>query len=324
MTVQEFAEGRKSDWLELEEILERAAKKSRMLSRDDLDRFGRLYMRSTSDLAFARANYGSHEVTDYLNQLIGKAYCQIYTCAPSKSRDIIGFYRRELPLTFQRNIRFILIAFLIFAFSALAGYIIMKTDRETAYSIVPEALLDKISKQDGVPGAHFEDSLKPILSSTIMTNNIQVAFLSFSTGIFLGLGTIWILIQNGLIIGILACVFHGSGQAIPFWALILPHGVLELTAIFMASGAGLMLGYSLVAPGDYSRKDSLILSGKQAIRLLMGVIPILVLAGIIEAFITPLALPPVLKLAFAAFTGIGLFSWLLRPVKIMERKRRPL
>lgn len=324
MTIDRFVEERSQDWKELEKILGHTRSRSKALSREELDELGRLYMRSISDLAYARENFAGHEITDYLNQMVARAYSQIYIRESFKLSDMITFYTREFPCVFRHTISYTLVAFFIFALAACAGYLMMHFDRELATIFVPENVLETVekvadSKAGNSPGHQagsnpaITDELKPLFSSFIMTNNIQVAFIAFSTGIFLGLGTVWVLIRNGLMIGILACVFQEAGQALPFWALILPHGILELTAIFISGGAGLLLGYALINPGDLTRKDSLLLRGKEAIKLIFGLIPILIIAAIIEGFITPSEIPPVAKILFAMLTGIALFSYLLKP-----------
>jgi uncharacterized membrane protein SpoIIM required for sporulation len=158
-------------------------------------------------------------------------------------------------------------------------------------------------------GAKFPASMGPVLSSKIMTNNISVGFKAFAFGITAGVGTVYVLIFNGFMLGSLAAIFNNYHYDIQFWALILPHGITELLAIFISGGAGLILADSLFNPGDLKRIDAMKVNGVRAIRLILGVIPMFVIAGIIEGFITPLDISPYIKLVFSAFTGILLFLY---------------
>jgi uncharacterized membrane protein SpoIIM required for sporulation len=157
------------------------------------------------------------------------------------------------------------------------------------------------------------------MSAQILTNNIKVGFLSFSLGLSLGIGTIWILFINGLPIGALAALAFNSGGNVIFWSLILPHGVIELFSIFICGGAGLIIGYSIINPGEYSRKNSLIIKGKIAIKLVIGTIPLFFIAGIIEGYLTPSRLMPELKLAFAFLTLILIGAYIVIP-NIINKK----
>ena len=196
----------------------------------------------------------------------------------------------------------------------------MQRNVDNALYFIPEQLAKSVEKnmnaKSAEAGANFPDELKPLISSAIMTNNIQVGFLAFAFGITLGLGTLYILAMNGMLLGALAALFAKHGYLYQFSALILPHGFMELTAVFICGGAGILLGYSLVDPGDLSRNDSLVLGGKDAVKLVFGVIPLFVAAAAIEGFVTPAHIPPGAKIGIALFTllpvNLYLFSSFLR------------
>jgi uncharacterized membrane protein SpoIIM required for sporulation len=148
------------------------------------------------------------------------------------------------------------------------------------------------------------------VSSHIMTNNIQVAFDVFALGITFGVGTCYFLVTNGFLLGGLAGMFDHYGLSLPFWGLILPHGVIELPAICIAAAAGLVLAYALIRPGDYSRVDSLKLAAPEAVRMVVGTIPLFAVAAVIEAFFTPLQIDPIGKLVFALVVALSLIFYL--------------
>jgi uncharacterized membrane protein SpoIIM required for sporulation len=156
-------------------------------------------------------------------------------------------------------------------------------------------------------------AIRPLASSMIMTNNISVTFTAFAFGIFCGLGTVYVLAFNGLMVGTLAALCHIHGLDVPFWSFVLPHGVIELTAIWIAGGAGLLLGSGLVAPGDLPRRDALVRRGRRSIELILGCVPLLVVAGVVEGFVSPSHVPAGLKFATALVLLILLLFYLLSP-----------
>jgi uncharacterized membrane protein SpoIIM required for sporulation len=139
-----------------------------------------------------------------------------------------------------------------------------------------------------------------------MTNNLSVSFMAFAAGITGGLGTLYLLFFNGIMIGVIGTACATYGMSVPLWSFVSPHGVLELPAIFIAGGAGLRMARSLLFPGMLSRRDSLSIGGTEAVRLLVGVIPMLIVAGTIEAFFSPSSAPVWLK-----FTAAGVLFALL-------------
>jgi uncharacterized membrane protein SpoIIM required for sporulation len=144
----------------------------------------------------------------------------------------------------------------------------------------------------------------------IMINNIRVTFLSFALGITFGMGTLWVLWVNGLILGPLAMLYHRAGLGMDFWAHILPHGVLELPAIFLGAGAGLELGRALLLPGELPRIESLKAAARRGLPLLGGTVLLLVVAGVIEGFYTPKPIEPIYKLLMSSVTAVLLILYL--------------
>jgi uncharacterized membrane protein SpoIIM required for sporulation len=148
-------------------------------------------------------------------------------------------------------------------------------------------------------------------ASRIMTNNIQVTIYTFAFGAMFGVGTLFFLAYNGANIGSVLALTYRAGFGHDLVTFMAGHGVIELSCIFIAGGAGLLIGSALIMPGDLSRADALKTRGKDAIRLMMGVAVLLVLAGVIEGFISPAPIDPRIKFSIAAITGIALYSYLL-------------
>jgi uncharacterized membrane protein SpoIIM required for sporulation len=316
-SIQRFVESRRSRWEDLERLLHllEQGKTHDLRAGADLLQIGRLYREATADLARIQAHRPDGAPSDdleiYLNHLVARAHGQIYRSpAPGWSR-IWGFLRVTFPRTFRRTAKWTLLATGIFALGSLFGFGVTTLDDSFAPLIVSPAILRMVEE-----GRVWFDSIlaiRPLASSMIMTNNISVTFTAFAFGIFCGLGTVYVLAFNGLMVGTLAALCHIHGLDVPFWSFVLPHGVIELTAIWIAGGAGLLLGSGLVAPGDLPRRDSLVRRGRRSIELILGCIPLLVVAGAVEGFVSPSHVPAALKFVVAGILLLLLLFYLLSP-----------
>jgi uncharacterized membrane protein SpoIIM required for sporulation len=147
-------------------------------------------------------------------------------------------------------------------------------------------------------------------STQIFTNNIKVTFYAFAFGAMLGLGTLYVLAYNGASFGAIIALTYRAGFGNDLLTFVVGHGVIELSCIFIAGGAGLLIGSAMIMPGDLTRGDALKSRGMEAVRLIVGCIPLLVVAGIIEGFISPAPINPLIKFAIAGVTGVALYSYL--------------
>ncbi|MCL5103793.1 MAG: stage II sporulation protein M, partial [Armatimonadetes bacterium] len=179
------------------------------------------------------------------------------------------------------------------------------TDPAVGRQIMPDKLSHKNGGNQEIP---VPDPAQ--MSSYIMTNNIKVAIISFAGGITAGTITVFEMIQNGAVIGVVATVGGAAMGQARFWSYILPHGIIELTAIFICGGAGFIIACAIIAPGNLRRSDAIRLASGKALRLFTGTLPFFVVAAIIEGFITPSVLPTWSKLTFAGITAIGLILYL--------------
>jgi uncharacterized membrane protein SpoIIM required for sporulation len=151
----------------------------------------------------------------------------------------------------------------------------------------------------------------PVLASRIIANNVQVTFLAFAGGVLAGVGTALVLVTNGVHLGAVAALFAHHGASLALWSFVLPHGIIELTAICVAGGAGVWLGSALLLPGRRTRREVLVERGREAISLVGGTAVLLAVAGVIEGFISPAQLPLPIKLAVAASSAVLLAGYLL-------------
>ena len=309
MTRDEFLNKKQPIWSELEASLKRTRRRANNLSPTQLDRLGYLYRRVTSDLAVARRDFPEDRCVPYLNALASRAHAGIYQSAPLKRNAIRHFFLAGFPTLFRSNRRFVIAAFLMFAIGFIAAYWIALGNSGLAEKLVPQNIVETIHDKEmwtDVPALQ-----RNLFASFVMTNNIQVAFSAFALGVTFMIGTVHILAFNGVLIGAVAGLCHVHGLALPLWSFVSPHGYIELTTIFIAGAAGLKMGYALIAPGLLTRKQALTDAAKVAVQLIGGCVVLLVIAGLIEGFVSPSSLPPIIKLGFGFATGVILFCYLL-------------
>ncbi len=314
MDERTFIESSREAWERLEDALTEA--RSGGVTRLGAVRLRRLhedYRRSAADLAYAQTHFPDSRSVEYLNALVGQAHAELYGSTPRRLASVWEFVARGYPALIRERWREVaLSAALLFGATAL-GFLLAHVNYPLARLFIPEALRDGVSDslERGTDLHAMTAPFAPLLSAGITANNIQVAFLAFTGGVTFGALTVYALAANGLLLGALAGAFDKAGGSLYFWALIVPHGALELPAIVLAGAAGLMMARALIAPGDLPRGAALKRVSPDALRMLLGTLPLFILAGVIEAFITPTPLPESLKLAFGAVLSAVLLTYMM-------------
>jgi len=301
---------RQAYWEKLESLLARVKKQGlHTLSRSELRELGLLYRQTATDLSAVRGDPSSVQQSRYLNQLLGRAHNAIYSGQKKTVGGIWQFYAWQYPRIFRRFVPYTAAATALFLLGAIAGTFFTLSDPDYMREFLPANIVTSIERHE--MWTHSIVSIKPQASSAIMTNNLSVSFMTFAAGITAGIGTLYMLFFNGMMLGVIGVACGTHQMTMPLWSFVLPHGVLELPAIFIAGGAGLRLAQALMFPGVLSRRDSLATGGTDAVRLLVGVIPMLIVAGTIEAFFSPSATPAYLKFlaAIAIFTLLIAYLW---------------
>ena len=307
----EWVARRKPAWDQLSLILGRAeAGGVRKLSRDDLRALGPLYRRGAADLAYARLRTGDHNLVQYLNDLVTRAHGLLYAERGPGFARLWRFIAVGFPRLLRARRVYVLLAAAMFLLGGLLSAGITLVNPEAIRIFLPDRA-DNPDFYKNLP-EEIKDEDRPLFSAMLMANNIGVAIRAFAFGILGGFPTLLLLFYNGLPIGSLAVQQHNAGYNVILWSFLLPHGVPELTAIFIAGGAGMLLGHALIAPGELSRKDALIVAGRDAVRLLLGTVLLFILAGFIESFISPTDLPPAVKFTFAGLGALGMWWYFSR------------
>ena len=294
-----WIEKRKPYWAKLESLLNQSTNGGlKSLSRSDLQELSLLYRQTAADLAAIREDPASVHFARYVNRLLVRAHNTIYSGHRSSPLKALSFFWTSYPAAFRRNLKHCLFALLIFAIAGLVGAVLTYQNPDFKVKVLGPRMVETIDRHQ--MWTHSIVGIKPQASSAIMTNNMSVGFTAFALGITGGLGTIYMMAMNGLLIGVIGVACWFAGMSLPLWSFVAPHGVLELPAIFIAGGAGFRIAQGLLFPGVLPRRDSLARAGTEAVQLLLGTIPILIIAGTIEAFVSPTELAISLKFTMAA------------------------
>ncbi|MBV9209038.1 MAG: stage II sporulation protein M [Acidobacteria bacterium] len=313
MSTNRFIREGKNAWQRLEDLLMLLDRSSlRRLHREEVRELGRIYRRTASDLAIARAESRDPRLINYLNSLVIRAHGRIYRADAQGGQRIRKFFTRDFPQTFRRTWRYTALAFAVFWIFAAAAFIGTWRDPDfSEFAGIPPVFRHAINSK-----THWWEELNEanqIGSSAILTNNIQVTFNAFALGAIFGIGTLYYMAFNGAMLGaVFALVYRADAHfGFEFLSFVVGHGMIELSCIYIAGGAGMLIGYALLAPGDLTRADALKKRGREAVILIAACVPLLVIAGIIEGFISPAPISPVIKFSISIITGIALYSYLL-------------
>jgi uncharacterized membrane protein SpoIIM required for sporulation len=313
MPLDRFINERKSGWQRLEDLLGLVDRSSlRRLHREEVRELGRSYRRAASDLAIARAESRDPRLINYLNSLVIRAHGRIYRAgAKGWWRRIARFFTRDFPQTFRSTWRFTATAFVVFTVFAVIGFAGTWRDQDFSELMGVSPVFREVNIETKTHWWEQLNNANQVGASAIFTHNIQVTFYTFAFGAMFGVGTLFYMAYNGANISSVVALTYRAGFGKDLIIFMAGHGVIELSCIFIAGGAGLLIGSAMIIPGDLSRADALKSRGMQGVRLMIGIMPLLVLAGIIEGFISPTAISPAIKFSIAGLTGVALYSYLL-------------
>ncbi|HKO04755.1 MAG TPA: stage II sporulation protein M [Candidatus Acidoferrales bacterium] len=304
---------RRSHWSRLEELVTRTGSFDlpagvSALTHRELQELGLLYRQTASDLARVRDDPESGSLAEHLNRLLGRAHNLVYSGGRRPRGGVLRFYMATFPQAFRETFSYTLAAFAIFLLGTVLGWLLTLRDPGFGRFFLNPAMADTIEERK-----MWTDSIvavKPLASSGIMTNNLTVCFLTFAAGITAGVGTVLMLFENGVLMGVIGAACWQAGLSLRLWSFVAGHGALELPAIFISGGAGLLLARGLLFPGFLPRRDALAEAGRKAVQLVLGIIPVLVLAGIIEGFLSPSPFPAYWKFLLGAAAGSLLTCYL--------------
>ena len=300
---------RRADWERLDALTRDVETKGlRSLPEGDLRDFGLLYRRAAADLSAARSDGTAQALAEYLNRLVSRAHNHVYSGQRTSIVSVWRFLSADFPRLVRRLFPYIAASVALCLLGALLGTLESIARPHFMQAVLGPEMVATIERHEMWTKSVL--SAKPQESSFIMTNNITVTFMVFAGGIVAGLPTILMLFWNGMSVGIISTACAQHGMALDLWSFVAAHGALELPSIFIAGGAGLRIAAGLLFPGTLSRRASLAQAGGQAVRLLAGTIPMLFVAGVLEAFLSPTATPRAVKFTVCALLLTGLGYWL--------------
>ena len=272
------------------------------------DQLAELFVQLTDDLSYARTFYPKSKTTAYQNTLAVKVHQAIYRNRRERGSRLIGFWREELPLVIFESRRELLYALVIFLIATLIGAVSAANDTNFVRLILGDSYVNMTLEniRSGDPMGVYKRSSEMFMFSFIPINNIIVSFLVFVKGLFFSFGTAYELFKNGVMLGSFQYFFYQKGVLIESALAIWIHGTLEISAIVIAGGAGLVMGNSILFPRTWSRRESFLRGARRGMKIVVGLVPIFLLAGFLESFVTrhtemPVALSLTIILGSLAF-----------------------
>ncbi len=287
-------------------LVDRAGGRPSRLGADGVRRLGECYRAAAADLALARRRFPGDPVVGRLERLVQRGRQGVYN-APSSRAGVWEFFARGYWRRVRERRAILAIAFLCLAVPTLLGGFWAWRDPGPASGLVPTKYQTVTQPRPSGNTLGLTVDQESSVASQIFTNNIGVTFFAFAGGLLLGLGTLYVLLQNGVLLGVVGGLAIGSGNGHSFFELVLAHGVLELSCIIVSGAAGLRLGWSIIDPGNRTRGEALREEARAAIEIVLGTAPWLVVAGLVEGFLTPsgTGLPTVMAVGFS----LGAIYW---------------
>ena len=278
-----FIDKNKAKWSDIEHNL-----KNKLNVHPDI--LAKNYIEITNDLAFAQTYYSKSKTKDYLNELALFAHQSIYKDQRTSSNQFIDFFKNDVPAIVYKNQKMFLYSFLIFSLAVLIGVLSSHFDPDFTRLILGDDYVNEtlINIKKGDPAAIYKSGSEAGSTLYITINNIKVAFYAFTLGLFFSIGTGYILFSNGIMLGAFHYMFYQEGVLGKAMSAIWMHGTIEISVIIIAGACGLMIGNSFMFPKTLSRIKSLTIKAKEAVMILISTIPLFMIAGFIEGFITRL------------------------------------
>jgi uncharacterized membrane protein SpoIIM required for sporulation len=289
----------------------------------DPDEMAGQFTELVNDLGYSKTFYPHSKVTQYLNGLASRIYLGIYKNKKEQSSRIIRFWKSELPLVVRKYHREIGYSFLIFVLFAIIAAFSAAHDETFVRKILGDQYIDmteeNIAKGDPFGVYKHGDQLGMFMG--IAVNNIEVSFMVFVAGLFLSLGTVWQLFQNGMMVGAFQYYFFSKGLGWKSILVIWLHGTLEISSIIIAGAAGLILGNSILFPGTHKRLYSLKRGGKDGLKLMIGLIPLFITAAFVEGFITRYSTMPLWISISILTASLAFIIWyfIIYPIRLEKR-----
>ena len=314
-----FAKQNKDKWLQFESVLRNNVQM-------DPDQLSSLYLEVTDHLSYAQTFYPKSNTHRYLNGLSVLAHQKIYKTKRGSRSRFITFYTQEFPLFFFQYQKQLLIAFITFMLFVAIGAFSSATDTDFVRLILGDAYVNMTLSNihEGDPMAVYKQMGEMDMFLGITINNIRVALMAFVFGIFLSLGTLYILMQNAIMLGSFQFFFYEKGLLWESARTIWIHGTIEISVIIIAGCAGLVLGNSILFPGTYTRLQSFVRGAKDGLKIMLSTVPFFIIAGFLEGFVTRQTQMPdwLAIIIIGSSLFLIIFYYIIYPIKLKRNVQR--
>ncbi len=301
MDLDRFLADNAPTWERLAALTARANRGVRRLDASELEELVTLYQCTSTHLSLARTYLRDPGLVARLTGLVASAAAVVYGTRPRTLRALGRFFSTTFPAAVWHLRRFVVVSAFLLIVPALGMGLWLDSSPRAVDAAAPAAVRESLIEEDFE--AYYSSAPAAEFATQVFTNNVRVAVLAFAGGILACLPTAYILVLNGANVGVSGGLFAAAGEAPRFFGLILPHGLLELTAVAIAGGAGLALGWSWLVPGERSRIDALAGEGRRSVVVVLGLVAVFAVAGLIEGFVTGQPWPTALRV------GIGAVAW---------------
>ncbi len=290
---------------------------------EDPDEVAKRFTYLVDDLSYAKTFYPHGNTVKYINGIAASIYLSIYKNKKEKKHRLVTFWTTELPLVIRRRHRLMLFTFLFFISFVLLGVFSAYNDQSFIRSILGDGYVDMTERNiaNGDPFGVYKEGNSMTMFLKIAFNNIRVAFMCYSMGIFVSIGTLYFLFSNGVMVGAFEYMFFHHNVGIQSLLVVFIHGTLELSAIVIAGSAGMMLGNSLLFPGTFTRLQSLKSAARDSIKIIVSLVPVFIVAAFFEGFVTRHTGMPLWLSLSILLSSAGFITWyfIIYPIRVSRK-----
>jgi len=313
-----FLSKNEKKWRKVESILDKNSKLSPDQSAD-------MFVELTDDLSYSRTHFPKSVITKYLNSLVVGIFQKISYRRKEKFARIGDFWKYEVPLTVKKHHRIMLFVFIFFLMTVLIGVVSTHYDESFPRLVLGDRYVEMTLEniENGDPLGVYKSMESNSMFLAITFNNLKVASYTFISGILFSVGTLYFLFQNGVMLGSFQYFFAQQGLLVDSFLTIWIHGTIEISCIIIAGTAGIVLGNSFLFPGTYKRKQSLITGAKDALKILIGIVPLIIIAGLLEGFVTRYTeAPNILRGGIISFSLIFIIWYFVYyPIRLYKKNK---
>lgn len=299
--------------------------RNQQMPSEDPDEMAKDFSQLVEDLAYAKTFYPSGKVTGFINAEAARVYLDIYRNRKEESNRLVTFWKYDLPLTFRKHHTTILFTFIVFLLFFIFGFFASSEDESFGRAVLGDDYVNMTKRNiaNDNPFGVYEQGNVFLSWLYLMIHNIKVSLLAFVSGIFCGIPTLYILASNATMVGVFEQLFSSNGLGAEFWLVVFVHGTLEMTAIILASAAGIVLGKSFLFPGTIKRLDAFKQGAKDGVKMVIGLMPVFAIAAFFEGFVTRLYndVPVLTTIVFILSVIFVIWYFLIYPVRL-ERKMK--